>query len=250
MEASSSSRRRTGDGLTRAMFSTRRGAIITAVIAAALAAILIFAFVSNYTKSSTTAAVNTPVFVSSGFIPRGTPATVIASGQLLVRTTVPSTHVVVGAISDPSELQGKVAVQDVYPGQQVTAADFAVGDVSLASQLTGSDRAISVPVDATHGLIGFVHAGDHVDVLASLSSGGSASQVTTMATNIDVLSAPSGGSGGVGSSSSGDSIVLRVTPKQASALAYASDNGRIWIVMRPPVGAIGTTTASTGTKHK
>jgi Flp pilus assembly protein CpaB len=251
MEASSSSRKRTGGGLTGAMFSTRRGAITTAIVAAILAGLLIFAFVSSYTKSGAAAPVNTPVFVSQGFIPRGTPATVVASNSLLDRTTVPSTHVVVGAISDPATLKGEVAVQDIYPGQQITAADFAVGNVSVASQLTGVERAISVPVDTAHGLIGFVHSGDHVDVLASLTSGGGGGQVTTLATNIVVLNAPSGGAGGVGSSSSGGDIVLRATPKEASAMAYAADNGKIWIVLRPPVGAIGTTTATTqGTSGK
>jgi Flp pilus assembly protein CpaB len=234
------------------MFSTRRGAITTAVVAAILAGLLIFAFVSSYTKGGAAAPVNTPVFVSQGFIPRGTPASVVASNSLLDRTTVPSNHVVVGAISDPATLKGEVAVQDIYPGQQVTAADFAVGNVSAASQLTGVERAISVPVDTTHGLIGFVHSGDHVDVLASLTSGGGGGQVTTLATNITVLNAPGGGGGGgVGGGSSGGGIVLRVTPKEASTMAYAADNGKIWIVLRPPVGAIGTTTATTqGTSGK
>jgi pilus assembly protein CpaB len=222
------------------MFSTRRGAITTAIIAAVLAAILIFAFVSSYTKSGTSTPGSTPVFISSGFIPRGTPASVVASGQLLARTTVPSNRLRVGAISDPSVLKGEVAVTDIYPGQQVTASDFAAGNISIASQLTGINRAISIPVDTSHGMIGYVHAGDHVDVLASLSSGGGGSQVTTLAQNVAVISAPGGGGGGVGGGSSSGNIVLRVTPKQASALAYAADNGKVWIVLRPPLGAIGT----------
>ena len=252
MEASSSNRRRTG-GLTGAMFSTRRGAITTAIVAAIIAGLLIFAFVSSYTKGTASAPVNTPVFVSQGFIPRGTPASVVASSSLIDRTTVPSNHVVVGAISDPTTIKGEVAAQDIYPGQQITTSDFVAGNVSLASQLTGIQRAIAIPIDSSHGLIGYVHSGDRVDVLASFSSGGGGSQVTTLATDVYVLNAPSGGgSGGVGGgSSTGGNIVLRVTPKQASTMAYAADNGKVWIVLRPPVGAIGTTTSTTqGTTHK
>ncbi len=53
MEASSSTRRRAGGRVSGAMFSTRRGAITTAVVAALLAGILLFVFVQNYKKSGT-----------------------------------------------------------------------------------------------------------------------------------------------------------------------------------------------------
>lgn len=251
MEASSSSRRRTGGNLTGAMFSTRRGAITTAIIAALIAGILLFAFVQSYKKGGSSSTGNAPVFVASGYIPAGTPVSVIASSQLLSRTTVPTNHVVVGAISDPSVLRGEVASTAIYPGQQLTAADFTTKNVSLASQLTGDNRAIAIPVDSAHGLVGFVEAGDHVDVLDDTGIGRSgANGVTALAQNVLVLSAPggatSGGSPLSGSSSSSNgngNIILEVTSKQAATFAYAADNGKVWITLRPPVGALGTTTA-------
>ena len=244
MEASSSSRRRSS-GLGGAMFSTRRGAITTAALAALLAGVLLYAFVQSYKKGGTPTVVNTPVFVASQFIPRGTPVSVIASGQLMSRTTVPSSHVIAGAIADPSAVKGEVAAADIYPGQQLTATDFTSGTVSLASQLTGVNRAIAIPVDTAHGLVGFVHTGDHVDVLESLNG-----VVSVLAQNITVLNAPSSGGGGVGGGSSGGDIILQVTPRLAVQAAYAADNGKIWVVLRPPVGAIGSTSSSVGTTHK
>jgi Flp pilus assembly protein CpaB len=230
------------------MFSTRRGAITTAVVAALIAGVLLFAFVQGYTKSGAGSAVNTPVFVASGYIPAGTPVSVIASAQLLSRTTVPSSHVVVGAISDPSVLRGEVAAVNVYPGQQLTAADFTVKPVTVASQLTGTERAIAIPVDAAHGMLGFVQAGDRVDVLNDAGGGRAGSGGTSvLGTNVLVLSAPSSGGGGAiaGGGSSGGNIILEVAAKQAPAFAFAADNGKIWIALRPPVGALGTTTAGT-----
>lgn len=252
MEASSSSRRRAGGSLTGAMFSTRRGAITTAVIAALIAGILLFAFVQSYKKGGSSSVGNAPVFVASGYIPAGTPVSVIASSQLLSRTTVPTTHVVVGAISDPSVLRGEVAAVSIYPGQQLTAADFTTKNVSLASQLTGDNRAIAIPVDSAHGLTGFVQAGDHVDVLNDAGSGRAGlGGVAVLAQNVLVLTAPGGGGGGgsplAGSSSASSNgsgnIILEVTAKQAAAFAFAADNGKVWITLRPPVGALGTTTA-------
>ena len=250
MEASSSTRKRAGGGLTGAMFSTRRGAITTAVVAALLAGLLLFVFVSNATKTSSTAAVNTPVFVSTGYIPSGTPVSVIASSQLLSRTTVPSNHVVVGAISDPSLVRGEVAAVNIYPGQQLTATDFTAKSVTVASQLTGDQRAIAIPVDSAHGLVGFVQAGDHVDVLDDAGAGAAGrGGVAVLAQNVVVLSAPGAaasgsGIGGGGGGGAGGNILLQVTSKQATAFAFAADNGKVWITLRPPVGALGTTTAA------
>src|SRR5262249_22258821 len=199
MEASSSTRRRTASGLTGAMFSSRRNSLITAIVAALLAGLPLFMFVQNYHKSSPAAQGNTPVFVASGYIPKGTPVSVIASGSLMSRTTVPSNHVVVGAISDPSVLKGEVAAQAIYPGQQLTPADFTTATVTTASQLTGNERAIAISVDSAHGMVGFVQAGDHVDVMSDAGSGRvGAGGVSTLAQNVLVLSAPSGSGGGVG----------------------------------------------------
>ena len=249
MEASSNTRRRAGGNLTGAMFSTRRGAITTAVIAALLAAILLFAFVQSYKKGGSGSSGNTPVFVASGYIPAGTPASVIASAQLLSRTTVPSNHVVVGAISDPSVLRGEVAAVSIYPGQQLTAADFtAKATGGLASQLTGDQRAIAIQVDSAHGLIGYVQAGDHVDVLDDSGAGKTGPNgVSVLADNVPVLVAPgSSGGGGIGGSSSSSTsgnIILEVSARQATEFAYAADNGKVWILLRPPLGALGTTAA-------
>jgi Flp pilus assembly protein CpaB len=227
------------------MFSTRRGSITTAIVAAILAGIILFAFVSNYNSSSGPSVVNTPVFVSSGYIPKGTPVSVLASGSLISRTTVPSTHVVSGAIQDPSAIKGEVAAEPIYPGQQLTAADFTTADVTITSQLTGTERAIAIPVDQAHGMIGFVQAGDRVDVLND-GGGGAAGKggVAVLGTNVLVLNAPGGSSGGGiggGGGSSNGNLVLQVTPKQSLAFAYAADNGKIWITLRPAAGALGTT---------
>ena len=239
MEASSA-RRKIGGNPLGDMFSSRRGALTLAIGAAVIAGILLYAFVQQYRKNATATASNTPVFVATGFIPRGTPADVIASNGLFQRTAVKASQVLVGAIADPSVLHGEVATTAIYAGQQLTAADFTHANVTIASELTGSDRAIAIPVDSAHGLIGFVQAGDYVDVLSSFAGSGGRGAVVPLVQNVLVLSAPGGGGGGgiSGGGGSGGNIVLRVSVKTALALAFAADNGKIWITLRPPVGAL------------
>ena len=241
MEASSQSvRRRIGGRRPSDLLSSRRNAIVVAVICAALAGILIYAFVQQYRHSVNTSATNAPVYVATGLIPRGTAASEVASTGLYKFTRIKSSQVLAGAIADPSVIKGEVAATDIYPGAQLTAADFTRSGVTIGSQLSGTDRAISVPVDAAHGLIGFVQAGDRVDVLSSVGTGGSHGVVNVLAQNVLVLSAPGGGGGGLGGTNNTSEIVLRVTDKQAVSMAFAADNGRVWITLRPPVGAVNT----------
>jgi pilus assembly protein CpaB len=219
------------------MLATRGGASMVAAIAAILAGILLFAFVQRYRSNQDASSAATPVFVARSLIPQGSSADVIASQQLLQRTTLRGSQVQSGAIADPSVLHGKVAAVNIYPGQQITAADF-TGEKTIASQLAANQRALAVPVESAHGLVGFVRAGEYVDVLASYGGGTSArGSVTTLLRDVLVLSAPSSSSG-IGNSNS--NIVLRVSEQDAPGLAYAADNGKVWVVLRPPLGASGT----------
>lgn len=257
MEASSSTRKKSGGGLGGAMFSTRRGSIMTAIISAAIAGVLILVFVNNNNKPAAPTVTNTPVVVASGFIPKGTPANLVASSNLIARTTVPSTHALPGAITDTSTLHGEVAVTDIYPGQQLTAADFSATATELASQLTGPQRAIAFAIDSAHGLTPFLQAGDHVDVYADFGHGA----MTLLLSDVFVLSAPGGGTStsngisssgstgtGGGGSGSGGNVVVRVTPQQAATLGAAVDSAKIYLTLRPLVttGTLGAN--ATGTK--
>jgi Flp pilus assembly protein CpaB len=131
-------------------------------------------------------------------------------------------------------------VGDIFPGQQLTSADFSVAVTNaLPTLITGPQRAISIPVDTTHGLIGQVASGDRVDVYVGFNAdqGGAATPVLKLlAANVLVLQAPAAAGGGVGGSA-GSNAVLRVTTKQTAKFAFASDNGHLWLVLRPQVDA-------------
>jgi Flp pilus assembly protein CpaB len=235
MEASSNKIGRNSPG---DLLSTRGGAVAVAAGAAILAGVLLFVFVQRYKDNASSSAAPTTVFVARSLIPQGSSADLIASQQLIQRSSLRGSQVKEGAIVDPAVLHGEVAAVNIYPGQQITAADFTRA-VTVASNLTTTQRAIAIPVDSAHGLSGFVHAGDYVDVYGSYNGAGASSNhsVNTLLQNVLVLSAPSGASGGLGGGNNNSNIVLRVTDTAAPGLAYAADNGRVWIVLRPPVAA-------------
>jgi pilus assembly protein CpaB len=242
MEASSP-RQKIGSKSLGDVLSTRGGAIAVAAVAAILAGILLFVFVQRYRDNSNVANSPTPVFVARAMIPQGTSADLIASQQLVQRTTVKNSQVQAGAIADPGVLHGQVALGNIYPGQQLTRAEFTL-QATISSDLTGDQRAVAVPVDAAHGLVGFLRAGDHVDVLASYSGGGGNHNLSTLLQDIYVLSAPAAGGGGINGGGNASNIVLRIPTQAAGQVAYAADNGKVWMILRPPPPA--TQSSSTG----
>jgi Flp pilus assembly protein CpaB len=243
MEAASTSNK-IGRNSPGDILSTRAGAIAVATVAALIAGVLLFVFVQRYRSNQNASSATTPVFVARSLIPQGSSADVIGSEQLLQRTTLRGSQVQAGAIADPAVLHGQVAATNIYPGQQITAADFSPA-VTIASELTATQRAVSVPVDSAHGLIGFVHTGDHVDVLASYTGGASGGHgsVSALIKDVLVLSAPSAPGGGLAVNSNGNNIALRVNEQDATGLAYAADNGKVWILLRPPLGATQSTSS-------
>ena len=238
MEASSAGNRG-GRRSMRDVLSTREGSIAVAVATALLAGLLLLVFVQRYRDNANSSTVSTSVFVARSLIPRGSSADIIASQQLLQRTNLRGSQVRSGAISDPTVLHGQVAVADIYPGQQITLADFTAAAPGVGSRLTGTDRAVAVPVDSAHGLVGQVQAGDYVDVLAGLGGGAAGPSIRTLLQNVQVLGAPGGGGGGGigGGGGGGGNIILKVSDQAAARLAFAADNGKVWIVLRPPAGA-------------
>ncbi|MGO9752592.1 MAG: Flp pilus assembly protein CpaB [Solirubrobacteraceae bacterium] len=213
--------------------------------AALLAGVLLYAFVQHYRKSPppTVASPSGSVIIATGFIPAGTPAAQVAASDGLQHASVASGVALAGAISDSSQIAGEVAAKNIYPGQQIVSADFVAGDVTIGQYLSASERAIEIPIDATHGLQGYILPGDHIDLLTS--NGAAHGTLATVATNIQVLSVGAGVNGAAESSGAG-SLVLAVSDALAPKLAFASDSGSIWVLLRPPVWAKPANQATSG----
>lgn len=201
------------------IFSTRRGTILVAVGAAVLAGILLVVYVRGYRNNVSANAAQTNVLVARNLIQKGTPGPAIGTQHLYEIKAVPKTALLAGAYVDPSALQSGVAVADIFPGQQLTAADFAAPASTLDAQISGRQRALMIPIDATRTLGGQLTSGDVVDIYISLRG-----VVKEFLQNVTVLVA-------------GGTVTVRVTSKQAALLALAVDTGKIWFTLRPRVSA-------------
>jgi Flp pilus assembly protein CpaB len=227
--------------------SSRSGALILALVCALGATGMIVYGISKYRQSIDTSTRQDTVLVATGLIQKGSSGDAIAALGLFRPTPVLEKHLAVGAITNASLVHGRVAAQDILPGQQLTQADFTTS-AGIVSELAPVERAMAIPLDSSHGLIPVLHPGDRVDVYAGLSASVTATQTSSgtgsgsasgglrlLLTNVPVLQVGGGGTaggfGGGGAASQGD-VLLKVNAADAGALAFASDNGKIWLVLR------------------
>ncbi|HYY89919.1 MAG TPA: Flp pilus assembly protein CpaB [Chloroflexota bacterium] len=230
---------------SRKILSTRRGTIGVAAVAALAALAVMLVFMNNY-RHSVPGATTVKALVAGRLIEKGTPGDVVAGSNLFDVQSVREDQLVDGAFTDPGALRGQVATTDIYKGQQLSSDDFADGADPITSRLEGTDRAISVPVDAAHGNIGNIHDGSRVDVLgglnAEVSSGTARPVLDVLARDVLVLAAPDKPASNTAGSTSAtkQQVELRVSDAEASRIALASDQGDVWLTVRPPTLAKNT----------
>lgn len=235
----------------RGLPSSRRGAIVLAAACAVAAGLVVLVALNNYRQSVSLANKEETVLVATGAIQKGTSGDLIAQERLYKPTPVLSKDVAAGAITNAAALQGDVAAQQILPGQQLTANDFTIATGSVVGQLTRAQRAVAVALDPEHGLVGEVEPGDRVDVYADFGgsanpsggNGGSGAVVKLLIPDALVLKTPTA-TGGVTGGTTG-TVLLAVSDNQVGALAYAAENGKVWLALRPGAAASATSALTT-----
>ncbi len=237
--------------LASKLLSTRRGTLFVAAAAALLAGTLILIYLNGYRNSVESGGAPVTVLIARQNIPKGTSGAVIASNHLFSTTTMRESQLREGAFSDPTSLPGKVTTHEIYKGAQLTATAFAAGGKSLVAGLAGNERILAVPLDSAHGLIGEVESGSHVDVYAvfnvtphradgtPIGGGTSLAILKRIITDVPVIDVSRKTGSGLGATST-TKVLLKLTDKQAGNLAFASDEGKVWLSLRPGAGATST----------
>jgi Flp pilus assembly protein CpaB len=229
----------------RNVLGTRRGTVLVGLGCAALAGALLVGAMARYRSSLTAGNKPMTVLVATQRIPKNTPGDVIASQSLFRATEIAASQVTAGAVADAAVIRGKVAVRDILPGEQMTAADF--GNGGLPAELSPAERAVVVSLDPQHGMVGSIHDGDRVDVYGSILVQGNLGRPTpverVVVRNVRVIHAGSGGGSNAGlagtSSTDTSNVTLDMPEGDVGVLTFAQDYGKVWLVLR------GSTAANT-----
>jgi pilus assembly protein CpaB len=243
---------------------------VAAVVLAGAAAYLSYEYAH---KADTRAAKNVRtvnVLVAKGDISKGTSAAQaldsgLISTKAIARGVLPPT-----VVQNPSDLTNKVAVASIAKGQFIVGESFVLPQQvsGFSSTVPKGKQAITINVDATHGVAGFVQPGDLVNVVwsgpvgAQQGGGNNTTQLRVSAflipsvkvmavgattansapsSNTSVGLTSSGQAAGASNSSSSSSssastglITLEVTPRQAEQIAQGTSMGSFYLTLDAP----------------
>jgi Flp pilus assembly protein CpaB len=217
-----------------------RNALVAGGIAL-LGALLVVAYVVSYQNSVKQGAGLVSVYVAARDIPEGTDGASAAGGRYLTKETVLRRNVVVGAISDPTQIAGLTTAQTIFAGDQITVRQFhSAAQQGALANISGNLRAITIPGNSYQLLAGVVSRGDHVDLISNIrySVKGLGPRVVSLIIlrNLLVLRPPSttsSSSGLGGTDTNNNSITFAITDTQAQTLFFAVQNTSWSLVLRP-----------------
>jgi len=207
-----------------------------AVLVALITSYLIYNYIQKKPTSKEAALATQPVAVATVDLPLGT----VIKKEMVKLEPFLSKSLPAGYFSDASALQGRVSLSPIAAKEPILQSRLAPVDIKgggVAAVIKPKSRAVAVRVDKVIGVAGFIHPGNRVDVLVTISGGGKdiPEPITkTVLENILVLAAgPEIQQTGKGAQASPvDVITLEVTPEEAENLAHAATQGKLQLALR------------------
>lgn len=177
----------------------------------------------------------------------------ITSAQVELEN-VPSKYVHPDSVRNLDRVVGKTAITNIAAGEQILKERLVSDDEKkqrLAYSIPENMRAVSIPIDSTSGVSGYVKAGDRVDIAATVDipvsseAGGTAIAVTSITLqDIEVLAVGNNpDSTAKKAEEEAKTLTLAVSIKDAPPLILASERGNLRLMLRPPVDKSKTSVA-------
>ncbi|HEB12326.1 MAG TPA: Flp pilus assembly protein CpaB [Actinobacteria bacterium] len=176
-----------------------------------------------------------PVVVAIRDIRRGTRLTEQDIGTRMI----PRAYIAAGSINDERQALGREALEAIYSGEGVSSKRISGSKSKRASaDLRAGNVALAVGIDEISGVAGGIRLGDRVDIFATEQEDG-----RTRLINEDVLVVGVGGVYPYGPEdakknstssyvSTGATVILELSRRNALKLTQASENGRLRLALR------------------
>jgi Flp pilus assembly protein CpaB len=217
--------------------------LLIALGLAAIAAVLVSVYVTQYKHQVENGKTTVKVYVAARDIAAGTPGDELIDGKFLRKDSVERRNRVPGAVTATSEISSSYVTEPIYAGEQVSLRHFGkAGAEGVRGQLSGAQRAIELDATPAQSLAGTLKEGDHVDVVATWANPeGSPHHVAkVIVRDALVLQAPETGvlrTGVGGGSNTTVKVTLRITDAQSVKLFFVVENGEWTLTLRPPTRA-------------
>ena len=237
--------------------ANRRTLLAAAAIVLAVAASLgVYLYVTGADKRAEDKVQLVDAYVASQDIPKGTTGDTALADGLLTPAKVLKGSVPPSAITDSSELKGKVAASTISSRQYITTSSFVSpsegGGGSLAAAIGDKNLvAVTISVDAQRGVANQIAPGDKVDMI-SVSDAGSSyilTGVKVLAVGSETAASAAGGNGQPSATAAQSGLItFEVNPTDALRIVQENKAGTLYLVLEPLSGA-GSGTAVPALGH-
>ena len=217
----------------------RAALLIAAIVIAAIGTTLVYLYAKQANDRAIAEAQPVKVLVATALIPAGQSADQALAAGSVVAQDIPEKSVAEGAVSNIANLQGKVALASIYPGQQILTQLF--GDA--AQTVTGISipkglLAASFTFSDTARVAGFVQPGSKVAVFLT-SPAASPDEVPTtrmllptvqvLAVGATTITPPADPTKANPEALPRATMTLAVDQKQLESLVYAQTQGELYL---------------------
>jgi pilus assembly protein CpaB len=229
-------------------------AIIIAVVLALVATAALVVYVNGADRRAISGQDPVQVLVAARDIPAGTSGgTVVNVEGWITETLVPRKNAVEGSVRSKAQLQDRFAEVNIVKGEQLLLSRW-VGAEDVAGRgllpIPERHQALSIGLDLTRQVAGFVTPGDNVSLILSMQRGGQSGgegedRSEFLLQNIRVLAVGAtalanantqGGAGRVNQGRGGQNltaITLAVPQQHVERVVFAAENGSIYLSLMP-----------------
>jgi pilus assembly protein CpaB len=222
-------------------------AILVAVVLALVATAALVVYVNGADRRAISDQEPVRVWVAAKPIKAGTSGVNARNQRLIEQVEVPRKSVIEGSVRSLTQIQNRYAAVDLVQGEQLLLRRW-VGAEDVAGrrllQIPADHQALSIGVDLTRQVAGFVTPGDSVSMVLSMPRGGT-DRSQFLLQNIQVLavgatalgntSAQGGGRVNQGRGSQNlTAVTLAVPENHVERVVFAAEHGSIYLTLMPP----------------
>jgi pilus assembly protein CpaB len=226
-------------------------AILIAVVLALVATAAMVVYVNGADRRAVAGQRPVTVLVARQTIPAGTSGEDAQNRKLITVVELPKKGVVSGAVTSLTQLEQRYAAVDIVKGEQLLQQRW-VGAEDVAGrrllQIPEDSQALSIGLDLTKQVAGFVTPGDKVGLVLSYKEKESSESVDKthfLLQGIQVLAVgatalPNGSSQGGGRVNQGrgsqnlTAVTLAIPKQHVERVVFAVENGSIYLTLLPP----------------
>jgi pilus assembly protein CpaB len=222
-------------------------AILVAVVLALVATAALVIYVNGADRRAIAGQRPVRILVAAGDIKAGTSGEDAANSNLIEVKEVPQRSAVPGGFRNVGQLEGKSAAVDIVKGEQLLPTRWVgAGEVEGRGLLPIGDdqQALSIGLDLTRQVAGFVTPGDNVGIVLTLPTDGGGTRTRFLLQNVRVLavgatalsSSTAQGGGRVNQGKGGQSltaITLAVKKQYVERVVHAAVGGDIYLTLMP-----------------